>query len=77
MISPLAVNRSDGIIRNPAFPTATPFVTRDILHFWRKPGINILIRGGKHTILVSSLYIGALLNRRRSNGEGVWDSGFG
>ena len=41
MISSLAVNRSDGIIRNPAFPTATPFVTRDILHFWRKLGINI------------------------------------
>ena len=40
MISLLAVNRSDGIIRNPVFPTATPFVTRDI-HLWRKLGVNI------------------------------------
>ena len=47
MISSLAVNRSDGIIRNPAFPTAIPFVTRDILHFWRKPGTIYIIRGGK------------------------------
>ena len=38
-----------------ASPTATPFVTRDIPHLWRKSGINILIHGGKHTILVSSL----------------------
>ena len=40
MISLLAVNRSDGIIRNPAFLTATPFVTRDI-YLWHKLGVNI------------------------------------
>ena len=70
MISPLAVNRSDGIIRNPAFPTATPFVTRDIFHFWRKPGINISYPRRQE----APCKFCVLLGSRRGSREGVWDS---
>ena len=41
MISFLAINRSRWNYTQPPSPKVTPYVTQDILHLWRKLGINI------------------------------------